>query len=299
MKYPEIDTYHLIVFFYVASEKSITLAAERLCLAQPTVTNHIKTLENTIGMKLIEVDRKRIKLTPAGEGLYNYTKEIYSQTMAAERYVTHLKYSHINIGGSPLFVSAMAGAINKLCEKLPAASKIDIQFGSHAHLIQDVIDSKLDLAIVPDLGYGNDKVSHVRISDGVKLVFFASPTHPIFQKESMEWSDICYYPLLVGHEPLATKKVIPNKLIAEGVNLPLNQDLTANNIQFCKILVQNGNGISVALKEDIEQEVSEGKLRALPLPNDIWIEVDAVANRGMLTSPIVQLFITCAKASFS
>jgi DNA-binding transcriptional LysR family regulator len=298
LKYPNIDTYHLIIFFYVANEQNITSAAEKLCLTQPTVTNHIKSLENATGLKLLEVNRKRITLTPAGEGLYIFAKEIYTQAVAAERYVKQMKYSQINVGASPIFVSAIAAAVNAFSESTDDSVKVNVQFEAHEDLVQDVIDSKLDIAIVPDLGYGSDKVHHVRVSDGVKLVFYASPVHPIFDKEPVEWRDICKYPLLVGHEPLATKKIIPNKLIAEGVYLPLNMDLTVNNVQCSKIMVQNGEKISVAMKEDIEPELSEGKLRVIPLPSDLWIEVDAVTHRGVLASPIVQHFISCTKASF-
>jgi DNA-binding transcriptional LysR family regulator len=298
LKFPNIDTYHLVVFYYVASEKNITSAAEKLCLTQPTVTKHIKNLENSLGMKLIEVKRKRIILTVAGEGLYHYAREVYSQAVAAERYIEHMKNSNVNIGVSPLFVSAISGAVNALTDKLHSSIKINIHFGSHMDLIQDVIDLKLDLAIVPDLGYGQDKVSHTCIADGVKMVLFASPTHPIFKKENIQWKDICDYPLLAGHEPFATKKVIPDKMIAEGVHSPLNLDLSANNIECCKILVRNGKNISVCLKEDIEHELKDGTLRIIPLPRDITIEVDAVAHRGLLTSPIIQNIITYMKACF-
>ena len=128
MKYPNIDTYHLIVFFYVANERSITSAAEKMCLTQPTVTNHIKSLENAIGLKLFTVNRKRLVLTPVGEGLYCFAKEIYSQAIAADRYVKQMKHSNINVGASPLFISAIAGAINLLSERMKNSIKVDIQF---------------------------------------------------------------------------------------------------------------------------------------------------------------------------
>ena len=298
MKFPSINTYHLVVFYFVATHKNISTAAEELCLTQPTVTKHIKNLENTLGMKLIEVKRKRVVLTSAGEGLYLYAREVYSQAIAVERYVEHMKYSNVNIGVSPLFVSAISKAISTLTDKLPSNGKINIKFGSHMDLIEDVIDLKLDLAIVPDLGYGQDKVSHTRIADGVKMVFFASPAHVIFKKANIQWKDLCNYPLLVGHEPFATKRVIPDKMIAEGVHTPLKMDLTANNIECCKILVKSGKNISVCLKEDIERELNEGTLRIIPLPNPVIVEVDAVAHRGLLTSPIIQDIISYMKASF-
>lgn len=298
MKFPNIDTYHLMVFFYVASEKNITSAAEELCLTQPTVTKHIKNLENALQLKLIEVKRKKIILTSAGEGLYHYAREIYTQTLAAERYIEHMKNASVNIGVSPLFVSAIAGAVNLLTEKFNTAIRINVHFGPHTDLIKDVIDLKLDLAIVPDLGYGEDQVSHIRISDDVKLVFFTSPGHPIFKLETISWRDVCDYPLLTGYEPLATNKVIPDKFVSEGVRIPLNMDLTADSIECCKILVQNGKNISVAMKEDIQNEINEGRLKIIPLPNSVTIDVDAVAHPGLLTSPIIQNIINYIKASF-
>lgn len=298
MKFPNLDMYHLMIFFYVAKERSITLAAEKLCLTQPTVTNHIKSLERDTHTKLIEINRKRVALTVTGQGLYRYAEEIYRQAIAAERFVELMRESSINIGVSPLFVPAIAGAINTMSERLSSAIKLNVQFGDAFDLVKDVIDSKIDLAVVPNLDYGSDRLSHVRISDGIKLVFYASPIHPIFKKEQIEWQDLCSYPLVVGQETSSTQKIVSNKLAAEGVRMPLKLDLSVNNVECCKILAQNGKSICVALMEDIRKEVDDGKLRPLSLPGDIWVEVDAVIRRVALTSPLIQHFITCAKASF-
>ena len=51
----KLDLHSLVVFYYVASEESITTAAERLCLTQPTVTYHIRSLEKNTGVKLLDI----------------------------------------------------------------------------------------------------------------------------------------------------------------------------------------------------------------------------------------------------
>jgi DNA-binding transcriptional LysR family regulator len=43
----------LRAFFLAAREKNLTRAAETLCITQPAVTMQIKSLERTLGMKLI------------------------------------------------------------------------------------------------------------------------------------------------------------------------------------------------------------------------------------------------------
>ena len=72
MKILNLDANQLIIFYYVAKEESVTLAAEKLCLTQPTVTYHLKALERYAGVKLFNIKKQRFCLTEAGEGLYKY-----------------------------------------------------------------------------------------------------------------------------------------------------------------------------------------------------------------------------------
>jgi len=63
-----LDLHSLIVFYFVANEESITAAAEKLCLTQPTVTYHIRSLERNVGLKLLDIRRQKVSLTQAGTG---------------------------------------------------------------------------------------------------------------------------------------------------------------------------------------------------------------------------------------
>lgn len=62
----KLNLYHLITFYFVASEKSFSVAAEKLFLSEPAVSLHIKSLERCTGVKLLDVRRKRVYLTKAG-----------------------------------------------------------------------------------------------------------------------------------------------------------------------------------------------------------------------------------------
>jgi len=58
----KLDLHSLIVFYYVASEESITAAAEKLFLTQPTITYHIRSLERGVGLKLLDVKKQPVAL---------------------------------------------------------------------------------------------------------------------------------------------------------------------------------------------------------------------------------------------
>lgn len=76
----------LKTFIAVVEIKNFTKAAEYLSLSQPSVSVHIKNLENYFGEKLIDrsVRQKSIKITEQGYLLYKRAKEVVSIIDAAK-----------------------------------------------------------------------------------------------------------------------------------------------------------------------------------------------------------------------
>jgi LysR family transcriptional regulator, transcriptional activator of the cysJI operon len=187
---PKIETYYLLIFYHVCKEKSISTAADKLFLSQPTITSHIKSLEESAQIKLINIERKRLTLTKAGEGLYKYASVILQQAMAADRYIEILRESSLMIGTCSLFARVMGKTINNLHKKIDYSTKIDVKFGESFKIVKEVVDTETDLAVVPNLDYGITILDHIRIKDNLKLYFFATPSHPIFRKDRIAWSDL-------------------------------------------------------------------------------------------------------------
>ena len=73
-----LNYHHLLYFWTVAKEGGISRAAERLHLAQPTLSNQIKKLENSIGTKLFNRTGRTLVLTETGQVVYRYADEIFS-----------------------------------------------------------------------------------------------------------------------------------------------------------------------------------------------------------------------------
>lgn len=294
----KLNLYQLLVFYHVADEKSMTLAAEKLCLTQPTVSIHVKSLEESTRMKLIEIKRKKLMLTPNGEVLYQYCKQIYNHAMAAQRFVDLMTTESLNVGVSPIFISAIARTVHAVTGKVSPSFKVQLIFGPAASLIRDVADSRLDLAFVPSIDSEKDSLHHVRLSEGEKLLFFASPDHLAFQKQRIEWQDFGQFEFVMGHDADLIKKMIVDKLADEGIHTPPRINLTANNLECCKKLVKDGESISFALMEDIQDEIKAGNLKTLSLPEDFYIKIDAVFNKDFMASSLIQQFIECARTAF-
>jgi LysR family transcriptional activator of nhaA len=73
-----LNYHHLLYFYTVAREGSVTKAAEALRLAQPTLSGQIRKLEEFLGEKLFAREGRNLKLTETGQFVFRYAEEIFS-----------------------------------------------------------------------------------------------------------------------------------------------------------------------------------------------------------------------------
>src|SRR6266851_1708085 len=71
-----IELRHLRYFVAVADAGSFTHAAERLFVAQPTLSQQIRRLEEIIGAPLLQRRREGLRLTPAGRVLLDGSRNV-------------------------------------------------------------------------------------------------------------------------------------------------------------------------------------------------------------------------------
>jgi len=73
-----LNYHHLLYFWTVAREGSVTRAAGELRLGQPTVSTQIRTLEEALGEKLFTRVGRNLALTEVGRVVFRYADDIFS-----------------------------------------------------------------------------------------------------------------------------------------------------------------------------------------------------------------------------
>ncbi len=66
-----MQSQHVEYFLALAKYKNFSLAAERLYISQPSLSKHIRTLEDELGFKLFHRTNRGVELTPEGEIMYD------------------------------------------------------------------------------------------------------------------------------------------------------------------------------------------------------------------------------------
>ena len=72
-------------FLALCEERNFTSAAKRCGVSQPSLTNAIKRLEQTLGGLLFHRDRRNIELTELGRGVKPYLKQLNQSAYEATR----------------------------------------------------------------------------------------------------------------------------------------------------------------------------------------------------------------------
>jgi DNA-binding transcriptional LysR family regulator len=75
----ELETRHLRYFLVLAEELHFRRAAERLCIAQPPLSQQIQQLEQRLGFRLFERTQRRVELTAAGSLFYEEVRDIFAR----------------------------------------------------------------------------------------------------------------------------------------------------------------------------------------------------------------------------
>lgn len=143
----------LRTFMTVVEYKNFTKAGEVLHLSQPSVSAHVKNLENRFQTVLIHrsVKQKSIVITESGERLYQYAKEVLQLTeqvgMDISDHTPAVK-GHLRIGASltigeyilPAFLAAF-------CEKYPEI-EVEVCIDNTAVISEQVKSLTLDIGLV-------------------------------------------------------------------------------------------------------------------------------------------------------
>ena len=85
-----LNYHHLFYFWTVARTGSIARAGLELRLAQPTISNQLKTLEESLGVKLLERQGRRLVLTDVGRTVLRYADDIFRTGQELQRAVKGL-----------------------------------------------------------------------------------------------------------------------------------------------------------------------------------------------------------------
>jgi LysR family transcriptional regulator, transcriptional activator of nhaA len=174
-----LNYHHLLYFWTVAREGTIAKASQALLLAQPTISEQIRSLEASLGVKLFRKEGRNLSLTDAGRVAFQYADEIF----AAGREMNDVLRGR-TVGRAARFTVGIADVVPKLIAyrlilpalKLSEPVRLVCREGKPDKLLSQLAIHEVDLVISDsplDPSIRIRAFSHLLGQSG--LSFFAHP----------------------------------------------------------------------------------------------------------------------------
>ncbi|MBO5070940.1 MAG: LysR family transcriptional regulator [Roseburia sp.] len=146
-----MDVRQLECFVEIVRCRNFTSAAKKLFISQPMLTRVVKTLEQELGVSLIERTSKSFRLTDAGEALYEQAQRVLTHFNDIYQNIDDVKsarYGNVKLSCPGVLLDMyFAPLLTEFQKKYPGIDISIIENGSKV-VIGDVLSGKADLGLV-------------------------------------------------------------------------------------------------------------------------------------------------------
>lgn len=191
-------------FLAVAREGSVTRAAQRLHVSQPTLSKQIKDLEGELGKKLLVRSSFSVRLTEEGLLLRRRAEEILSMVDKTEEEFKALD----EISGGDIHIGAAeSDSIKHLARRIKAVQtrypriRVHVYSGDRSDLAQRLEQGLLDFAVLVESG-DLSKYNYLPLPDGDTWGVILRRDHPLAEREGITPEDLLEVPLICPRQGL-------------------------------------------------------------------------------------------------
>lgn len=274
----------------VATESNFTKAAEILFISQPSLSKQLKTLENRLGIELINRHKNQIFLSEAGELLVQYSERILTLCEESCRALNDLKIGErgvLNIGITQNLATYFIPTILPLFTKNYPQIHLKIQIQTSKLISKNIINRSIDIAIIEDYipKFLKQKL-HSETFVEEELFLIVSKSHKLLSNKKKIINKVDLYNLnfIVFNNNLTIRKFIDSVLIKNSIEIKqLNISMELNSLEAIKTAVSLDLGVafvsSFALKNEIELKTVEIiQIKNIKLSYPVYILTSTYSN---------------------
>jgi DNA-binding transcriptional LysR family regulator len=286
----------LRAFCNAVQTQSVSEAAERLFLSQPTVSLQIQALERELVTTLFERRGPKIKLTPEGAILYKLAQPLVegidglNETFIAQ--CGSMESGELNIAaGESTILYILPEPLQRFSSLYPKIRlKLHNVTGRDGMGLLRADD--VDFAVGSMLEVPDDIIYHPVVS--YETVLIAPKGHPLAEKEKVTLQDISPFGLILPPHHLSTWRMVD--LVFNQHNADFNVTLEAGGWEVIKKYVEQGMGVSIV--SDVCLTGDEDLVR-IPL-SDYFPDrsYGIVLRRGKFLSPQAKRFLEVMDPDF-
>jgi len=292
-----MDLRRLQVFAKVYEKRSFSRAAEEVFLSQPTVSGHIKSLEEELGVLLFDRLGREILPTKAAELLYDHAKDILERVEDAQRsvdaFLGRLR-GQLVVGGSTIPGQyVLPGFIGRFRLLHPEVTVV-LRIGDTRQVAESVLAGDLEAGVVGAV-VEDERLAFSPLMDD-DLALAGWPGHP--HGPSLEPKDLQHVPVVFREPGSGTRMFLARAIKRAGVD-PNEINIVAQMGSTMAVLqaVRAQVGLGFLSRRAILEELEAGRLVEVALSKvKLKRQFYLVTRKKRTHSPAAQAFMALCLA---
>ncbi len=285
----------LYTFYLVASLGSFSRAADKLCVTEPAVSIQIRSLEQSIGFKLLERAPKQISLTEKGKVVYQYAERLAMVVSELSQYinqVTRYELPALAVGTTKSLAARLLPRLVTVYLKRRKNVSLRLDEYSSQELLKGLIEGRYEIAISGRIPYDNKLIEHIHFTDDL--------IYPIVWKGSdllgrhVSINELSKEPMIVRERGSAARYNTIEKL--QELGFKPRVVVESGSTEFIKELVKEKKGYTFLPWFCITEELERGEFEVIDLPEvSLVLPIDILYLKGRELSEPARDFISFLK----
>ncbi|HZP37069.1 MAG TPA: selenium metabolism-associated LysR family transcriptional regulator [Methylomirabilota bacterium] len=288
-----MDLRQLEIFAKVAELGSFSRAAQALFLTQPTVSEHIRALEDELGVRLLDRLGRGAAVTKGGALLLGYAQRMLTLAREARQAMESFQgrmSGDLLVGASTIPGEYILPAlIGRFKEKFPDVA-ITLLIGGSRTVNDWVLEGRAEIGVVGARPSHRALEHRELLPDDIVLIVGAG--HPWQGRREVTLDELRGEPLLLREQGSGTRAALERGLEAAGADLSGFRVVgEMGSTQAIKQAVKAGVGVSLISRRAVEEECRVGSVWCLKVAG---LQIDRafylVTHRERSRSPLAEAF---------
>ncbi len=293
-----MDLWQLKIFCKVVELKSFSKAGDAVHLSQPTVSSHIKDLEDHFGTRLVDRLARQAVPTKAGELLYDFAHRLIALRDKAEAVMAQFSgkiKGTLTIGGSTIPGGYLLPRIIGLFSKDYPEVRISLKVADTLEVMSQVLSGRIEAGVVG--AKSNDKLlkQTAVVADEMCLVLPAD--HLWSRRQRIKIKELLDEPFIIREPGSGTLRSIEQQLQKRGYNIgDFKIVAEMGSTEAVRQAIKNKVGLSILSTIAVADDIQAGLLKSatvegLNLKRNFYL----TTHKQRTPSPLCSTFIEFLK----
>ncbi len=280
--------------------KSFTKAAEAVYLSQPTVSEHLRSLEEMVGQKLVDRLGREVLPTPAGQILYRYALQLLQlrqeATQALQQFSGTLA-GHLTLGASTIPGTYILPALIGTFKARYPDIQTTLRIANSRLTAEGVLNGELEMGVI-GARWNEPGLEWEEMFED-ELVITVHPEHPWAKRRKVRLPELLQEPFIMRERFSGTRRVMSQILEEHGADLsrlPVVAEM--GSTEAVRQSIKARIGVSILSRHAVAEDVERNTLVTVALEGiRLRRPIFLIKRRQRELSPLCSAFLQHLRAA--